>query len=265
MTSPKQSNRVEINLSIADPLSNSQQPSIFAQLRTLENMLSSFVSNHQKDWDKFVPILMTYRSAEHERTRDNQIVEEVELHVLEKDVNILEKTDKSVNTSSSLTFSSGSSISSSSSAPVKKSSSAKKSQKAENLVVEENVGNEIEPLRSVDFSARTELVETFLQSLQDTQENTLTLNVGGMKEETKIGHARKDSSGRRNLNERVRQHLESRDEQDSIITLPDDDDPTGGLAVEWIKLPERRNLLNSKTSARIISSPDNTCEPPSTE
>ncbi|CAG2219664.1 unnamed protein product [Mytilus edulis] len=32
-------------------------------------MLSSFVSNHQKDWDKFVPILMmAYRSAEHEST-----------------------------------------------------------------------------------------------------------------------------------------------------------------------------------------------------
>ncbi|CAC5420030.1 unnamed protein product [Mytilus coruscus] len=38
-------------------------------MRTLENMLSSFVSNHQKDWDKFVPILMmAYRSAEHEST-----------------------------------------------------------------------------------------------------------------------------------------------------------------------------------------------------
>ncbi|CAC5369319.1 unnamed protein product [Mytilus coruscus] len=36
-------------------------------MRTLENMLSSFVSNHQKDWDKFVPVLMmAYRSAEHE-------------------------------------------------------------------------------------------------------------------------------------------------------------------------------------------------------
>ncbi|CAC5382342.1 unnamed protein product [Mytilus coruscus] len=38
-------------------------------MRTLENMLSSFVSNHQKDWDKFVPVLMiAYRSAEHEST-----------------------------------------------------------------------------------------------------------------------------------------------------------------------------------------------------
>lgn len=43
----------------------------------------------------------------------------------------------------------------------------------ENLVVEYYLDNEIEPLRTVEFSAKTELVETFLQSLQDTQENKL--------------------------------------------------------------------------------------------
>jgi len=38
-------------------------------MRTLVNMLSSFVSNHQRDWDQYVPLLMmAYRSAVHETT-----------------------------------------------------------------------------------------------------------------------------------------------------------------------------------------------------
>ena len=38
-------------------------------IRTLINMLASFVSSHQRDWDKVVPlILMAYRSSVHETT-----------------------------------------------------------------------------------------------------------------------------------------------------------------------------------------------------
>ncbi|CAC5423145.1 unnamed protein product [Mytilus coruscus] len=113
-------------------------------------------------------------------------VEEVELHVSEKEVNTLEKVDKSVNSSSS---SSSSSRSSSLSTPVNKTSTQAnkpkvKSEKAENLEVGEHVGNEIDPLRTLGFSTRTELMETFLQSLQDKQEDTLNLKVGGIKVET---------------------------------------------------------------------------------
>ena len=38
-------------------------------IRTIEDMLSSFISSHQKDWDKFIPLLnMAYRSSVHETT-----------------------------------------------------------------------------------------------------------------------------------------------------------------------------------------------------
>ena len=38
-------------------------------MRTLVNMLASFVSVHQKDWDHYVPLLMmAYRSSVHETT-----------------------------------------------------------------------------------------------------------------------------------------------------------------------------------------------------
>lgn len=124
----------------------------------------------------------------------SHILEEVELHVSEKEVSTLEKADKSHKSSSSSTTSSGSSSSSSSSSgTVKKSTPASMSQKAENVVVEP-LDTEIEPIRNVEFSAKTELVETFLQSLQDTQENTLTLNVGGMKVETSKNTLRADPS-----------------------------------------------------------------------
>ena len=37
--------------------------------RTIENMLASFVSQNQKDWDEHLPLLMlAYRSAQHETT-----------------------------------------------------------------------------------------------------------------------------------------------------------------------------------------------------
>lgn len=37
--------------------------------RTIENMLASFVSQNQKDWDEYLPLLMlAYRSAQHEAT-----------------------------------------------------------------------------------------------------------------------------------------------------------------------------------------------------
>ena len=37
--------------------------------RTIENMLASFVSQNQKDWDEYLSLLMlAYRSAEHETT-----------------------------------------------------------------------------------------------------------------------------------------------------------------------------------------------------
>jgi hypothetical protein len=37
--------------------------------RTLEAMLSAYVSDHQRDWDSHLPyVMMAYRSAEHERT-----------------------------------------------------------------------------------------------------------------------------------------------------------------------------------------------------
>ncbi|CAC5392819.1 unnamed protein product [Mytilus coruscus] len=125
---------------------------------------------------------------------ESQILEEVELHVSEKEVSTLEKADKSQKSSSSSTTSSGSSSSSSSSSgTVKKSTPGSMSQKAENVVVEP-LDTEIEPIRNVEFSAKTELVETFLQSLQDTQENTRTLNVGGMKVETSKNTLRADPS-----------------------------------------------------------------------
>lgn len=38
--------------------------------RTIENMLATFVSKNQKDWDDLIPLLMlAYRSATHEATR----------------------------------------------------------------------------------------------------------------------------------------------------------------------------------------------------
>lgn len=37
-------------------------------MRTIENMLSSFVSVHQKDWDQYVSLMMAYRSLKHETT-----------------------------------------------------------------------------------------------------------------------------------------------------------------------------------------------------
>lgn len=37
--------------------------------RTLEDVLSKFVSNHQRDWDQHIPLaLMAYRSSVHEST-----------------------------------------------------------------------------------------------------------------------------------------------------------------------------------------------------
>ena len=37
--------------------------------RTLEAQLSKFVSDHQRDWDKLVPLLlMAYRTSVHETT-----------------------------------------------------------------------------------------------------------------------------------------------------------------------------------------------------
>lgn len=37
--------------------------------RTIQNMLSAFVAEHQKDWDEYLPLLMmVYRSAVHEST-----------------------------------------------------------------------------------------------------------------------------------------------------------------------------------------------------
>ena len=119
-----------------------------------------------------------------EDTSSQILEEEVELHVSETEVNTLEKADNYHKSSSSSTASSGSSSSSSnSSRTAKKPTLDSRPQNTENVVVEP-VETIIEPIRNVEFSAQTELVETFLQSLQDTQENTLTLNVGGTKVET---------------------------------------------------------------------------------
>ncbi|CAG2219660.1 unnamed protein product [Mytilus edulis] len=106
-----------------------------------------------------------------EDTSSQILEEEVELHVSETEVN----------------------TSSNSSRTAKKPTLDSRPQNTENVVVEP-VETEIEPIRNVEFSAQTELVETFLQSLQDTQENTLTLNVGGMKIETNKNTLRADPS-----------------------------------------------------------------------
>jgi hypothetical protein len=38
-------------------------------MRTIEDMLSSFVGTRQKDWDKYIPlIMMAYRLSVHETT-----------------------------------------------------------------------------------------------------------------------------------------------------------------------------------------------------
>ena len=38
-------------------------------MQTIEDMLSSFVGTRQKDWDKYIPlIMMAYRSSVHETT-----------------------------------------------------------------------------------------------------------------------------------------------------------------------------------------------------
>jgi len=38
-------------------------------MRTILNMLASYVSSHQRDWDQFIPLLMmAYRSSIHEST-----------------------------------------------------------------------------------------------------------------------------------------------------------------------------------------------------
>ncbi|XP_063420512.1 uncharacterized protein LOC134705718 [Mytilus trossulus] len=127
-------------------------------------------------------------------TSSQLLEEEVELHVSETEVKTLEKANNYNKSSSSSTTSSGTSSSSSnSSRTVKKPTPDSRPQNTEN-VVEEPVETEIDPIRNVEFSAKTELVETFLQSLQDTQENTLTLNVGGMKIETSKNTLRADPS-----------------------------------------------------------------------
>ncbi|CAC5423851.1 unnamed protein product [Mytilus coruscus] len=77
-----------------------------------------------------------------------------------------------LDSSSSSTTSSGSALAHpSSSGTVKKSTPASMSQKAENVPVEP-LDTEIEPIRNVEFSAKTNWWKPSYNPLQDTQENT---------------------------------------------------------------------------------------------